>query len=112
MSRKEVTACLVNIMGVEEDTAGCIDTELEIEYMVSANFPQPISWTQLREHVNKDYSMKLLCDQISSGFPPEKKLLRLELREFWQHRDVLSQVDGVPLFKGRVVVPKSLRAEY
>ena len=53
--------------------------------------------------------MKLLADQISDGFPPDRKLLRLELREYYHHRDHLSQVDGVPLFKGRVVIPVSLR---
>lgn len=53
--------------------------------------------------------MGLLADQISEGFPPDKKLLRLELREYFHHQDNLTQVDGVPLFKGRVVVPSSLR---
>ena len=84
---------------------------LEIENMVAANMPQPISWSRLRDHVTKDPIMQLLCDQISSGFPPEKKLLRMELREYWHHRNFLSQVDGVPLFKDRVVVPKALRDE-
>ena len=73
--------------------------------------PQPITWTRLRDHTAKDLVMKMLCDQISNGFPPDKKLLRIELREFWQHRDSLSQVDGVPLFKDRVIIPKSLRDE-
>ena len=35
----------------------------------------------------------------------------MEIREFLQHRDVLTYVDGVPLFKNRVVIPKSLRGE-
>ena len=42
--------------------------------------------------------------------PPDKKLLRLELREYYHHRDELSQVDGVPLYKGRVIVPVALCA--
>ena len=111
MSRREVMAALVNMMASTDDTEDSLERELQIECMVSANMPHPISWQQLRDHVSKDEAMKMLCDQISNGFPPEKKLLRVELREFWQHRDVLSQVDGVPLFKNRVVVPKSLRLE-
>ena len=53
--------------------------------------------------------MHMLSDQISNGFPPDKKLLMLELREYYQHRDHLSQVDGVPLYKGRVIIPECLR---
>ena len=53
--------------------------------------------------------MSMLADQISEGFPPDKKLLKLELREFYQHRQDLSHVDGVPLYKGRVVIPVALR---
>ena len=54
--------------------------------------------------------MQMLSDQITEGFPPEKKLLRPELREYYQHKDNLSQIDGVPLYKDRVVVPHELRA--
>ena len=88
-----------------------MERELYIENMVAANMPQTISWGRLRDHVAKDPVMSMLSDQIRSGFPPDKKLLRLELREYWQHRECLSQVDGVPLFKERVIVPKSLQAE-
>ena len=53
--------------------------------------------------------MTMLANQITDGFPPDKKLLRLELREYFQHKDHLSQVDGVPLYKNRVVIPSALR---
>ena len=54
--------------------------------------------------------MFMLAQQITEGFPPEKKLLRQKLREYYQHHDCLSQEDGVPLYKNRVVVPQALRA--
>ena len=108
MSRKEVMAALVNMMESSDFGNECIERELYIEYSVSANMIQPISWQQLRDHVSRDKTMRMLCDQISGGFPPEKKLLREELREFWQHRENLTQVDGVALLKSTVIVPKSL----
>ena len=111
MSRREVTAALVNVMSCHEDQSACVERELFIENMVAASMPQPITWSRLRDHVSRDPVMKLLSDQVSNGFPPDKKLLRLELREYWHHREYLSQVDGVPLFKDRVIVPKSLRDE-
>ena len=48
---------------------------------VAATVPTPITWQQIREEVFKDKVMKLLADQISDGFPQDRKLLRLELRE-------------------------------
>ena len=86
------------------------DLEAGLEAMVAAAIPHPITWQQLRDAVAKDKVMTMLSEQISSGFPPDKKLLRLELREFFQHRDVLTQVDGVPLYKDRVIIPAALRA--
>ena len=111
MSRREMAVALVNMMSCTEDQSACMERELYIENKVAANMPLPISWNTLRDHVAKDPVMRMLSDQISSGFPPDKKLLRLELREYWQHRECLSQVDGVPLFKERVIVPKSLQSE-
>ena len=81
------------------------ELELSIESQIAASMPHPISWQEMRNAVSGDDILKMLVDQITDGFPPDKKLLRLDLREFYQHRDHLSQVDGVPLYKGRVIVP-------
>ena len=102
------TSCGATLCGAETN---CDATLLEavLEAQVAANIPTPMTWQQIREEVARDKTMTMLAEQITEGFPPDKKLLRLELREYFQHRDHLSQVDGVPLFKDRVVVPSSLR---
>ena len=87
-----------------------MELEAGLEATVAANMPHPISWQELRYAVASDKVMSMLADQICEGFPPDKKLLRLELREYFQHRQDLSQVDGVPLYKSRVIVPVSLRS--
>ena len=111
LSRKEVTACMAQIFsGSNDDTWDTEELETSIEAEVAANIPQPISWQQVRDSVAKDKVMSMLAHQIAEGFPPEKKLLRQELREYYQHRLNLSHVDGVPLYKNRVVVPHDLRA--
>ena len=109
LSRKDTTVSLVNIAGHQGGAWDEAEFESQIEYQVAASVPTPITWQQIREEVSKDKVMRLLADQITDGFPPDRKLLRLELREYFHHRDHLSQVDGVPLFKGRVVIPVSLR---
>ena len=111
LSRKDVAACMVQIFsGTNTDTWDTEELESGLEAEVAANMPQPISWQQVRDAVDKDKVMSMLAHQITEGFPPEKKLLRHELREYYQHRDKLSHVDGVPLYKDRVVVPHALRA--
>merc|ERR1712235_55882 len=91
----------------EEDPKDDLEDDMEatIEAQVAAVTPAPLTWQQIRDEVSKDKVMSMLCDQIVDGFPDEKKLLRLELREFYQHRDHLTQVDGVPLFKNCVWWP-------
>ena len=108
LSRKEVTNCLVNI-DCDETPWDETDMELSIESQVAAAVPAPISWQQIRDEISQDKTSGLLLDQICDGFPPDKKLLRTELREYFHHRDHLTQVDGVPLYKGRVIVPARLR---
>lgn len=111
LSRREVTAAMVNLFA--DDAADTWertrDLEAGIEATVVAAIPHPISWQQVRDAVAKNEVMAMLTEQISNGFPPDKKLLRIELREFYQHREFLTQVDGVPLYKDRVIIPAALR---
>ena len=81
LSRKDTTVSLVNIAGHQEGAWDEAELESHIEHQVAATVPTPITWQQIREEVFKDKVMKLLADQISDGFPQDRKLLRLELRE-------------------------------
>jgi hypothetical protein len=111
LSRKEMTVAIVNMLASQDTDSldSTRDLEVCLEATVAANMPHPISWPEVRDAVSKDKVLGMLADQISDGFPPDKKLLRLELREYYHHRQDLSQVDGVPLYKGRLIVPVSLR---
>ena len=128
LSRKEAVECMIYMLSENSDMVAALsDTEgrgcpssnsdipdlpnldADIEAQVAANIPTPLTWQQVRDEVSRDRISTMLSDQISEGFPPDKKLLRLELREYFQHRDHLTQIDGVPLFKNRVVIPSALR---
>ena len=112
LSRKEVAVSLLNLLAPasSDNLDTSVEFEAGLEAVVAANIPQPMSWQQVRDAVAGDKALTMLSGQITDGFPPDKKLLRLELREYYHHRDELSQVDGVPLYKGRVIVPVALRA--
>ena len=55
------------------------DMETVVEAEVATNIPHPISWEQVRDEVAKDKVMFMLVQQITEGFPPEKKLARQDL---------------------------------
>ena len=109
LSRKEVVNAVINIDATETGDWNTDNMEAELEATVAAAVVSPITWQQIREAVNTDKESSMLCDQINSGFPPDRKLLRLELREYQRHKENLTQVDGVPLYKDRVIIPRSLR---
>ena len=115
LSRKETRVAMVEMFSETDETdnihqATTVELEAWVEHSVAANMTGPVTWEQVRDAVQVDTTMQLLSSQVTDGFPPEKKLLREELRMYWQFRDHLSQVDTVPLYKGRVVVPEQLRA--
>ena len=91
---------MVCMLGGSSDVEAILSNEIEatIEAQVASNVPAPITCQQVHDEVSKDRIMVMLADQITEGFPLDKKLLRLELREYFQHRDHLTQVDGVPLY--------------
>ena len=68
-----------------------------------------VTMEDVKEAGEKDEVLVKLRSQIQSGFPPDRKLLVEELREFWRHREDLSVVEGMVMFKERVVVPTILR---
>ena len=55
--------------------------------------------------------MQSLVDLIESGIPKFRHELPGSLREYFQFRDSLHTVDGVILYKDRVLIPPSLRDE-
>ena len=77
--------------------------------VVASASPEPLSVGDIKEAMQDNIQLQLLVTQIEVGFPEERKLLRVELKDFWRHRDNLSVQNGVAMFKDRIVVPEALR---
>ena len=58
-----------------------------------------------------DATMNQLIFTIESGFPEFRHELPQPLQEYFQFRDNLYTVDGVILYKERVVIPPALRQQ-
>ena len=83
--------------------------EAEMECFAAVGCEAPVTFNVVQEAVSDDLVSQLLKTQIESGFPEERKMLRVELRDYWRHRGDLSIVGGVPMFKGRIIIPQELR---
>ena len=63
----------------------------------------------MKEATASDNNMEKLLSIIATGFPPFRHQLLGDLQEYYQFRDHLHTVDGVILYKERIVIPPSLR---
>ena len=68
-----------------------------------------VTWDRVRLATTGDQDMATLLHIIESGFPQFRHELPAALREYHQFRDHLYTVDGVILYKHRIVIPPSLR---
>lgn len=70
-----------------------------------------VTWGRVRTATASDDNMQALLSTIEAGMPEFRHELPPSLREYFQFRDELSTVDGVILYKDRLVIPPSLREE-
>ena len=89
----------------EEDIACYVHT-------IMSNLPvsdQKMSEIQLE--TEKDETMKQLKQTINEGWPENKNCIPIAIREFWQYRDELSEVNGIILKGETILIPPSMRRE-
>ena len=71
----------------------------------------PITWQRLKEETTSDDAMQLLLTAIEEGFPDKQADVPTSIRMYHIHRSSLYSVDGVAVYKERVIIPASLRGD-
>ncbi len=79
-----------------------------VEAINSLKTFEAVSWKLVKETTNSDPTMRELLDLIEEGFP-DSSILPPSLRPYHRFREDLFIVDGVALYRGRVVIPPTLR---
>ena len=94
-----------------EDQQPSDDMENVLMYSAAAQLKdlQTVDWNQVRIATNSDASMLSLLSFIEEGMPDHRCQLPPELREYHQFREHLYSIDGVIIYKDRIVIPPSLR---
>ena len=72
---------------------------------------EAVTWERVQQAAQIDPTMQELRRLLEEGFPETRKEMEDSVREFFKLREDLSMVQGVILYKDRVVIPKRLRKE-
>ena len=70
---------------------------------------EAVTWDKVKTATMSDTSLIELIKAIEDGFPNDKNELPERIKEYFRFREHLYTVDGVVLYKRRIVIPKSLR---
>jgi len=93
---------------ISDERQDTMETELAA---VAASDFRAVTWELVRRESSHDQQIQSLISYMTAGMPTTSNGLPVELQQFWQLRNDLYVIDGVVLFKQRVLVPKTLRSE-
>ena len=68
-----------------------------------------VTWDKVCQATSSDDNMNHLLTLIESGMPMSRHDLPVKLQEYHQHRDNLHVVDGVIIYRNRIMIPPALR---
>ena len=91
-----------------EDQQNHSEEMLTASIASSLNSIQTINWEDVQTATSSDNTMNLLLSTIEEGLLDQKHLLPTTLREFHPFRKYLYSVNGVIIYKDRIVIPPSL----
>ena len=67
-----------------------------------------VTWDKVRQATSSDDNMNHLLTLIDSGMPVSRHDLPVKLQEYHQYRDNFYCVDGVIIYRNRIVIPPTL----
>ena len=87
------------------------DMEAALRHSAAAQLEdiQIVDWNQVRIATSSDTDMHSLLSIIENGMPDQRCQLPSQLRDYHQFKEHLYSIDGVILYKDRIVIPPSLR---
>lgn len=99
----------LDVIRCDETTDTSIDDEVLSTAVAALNSVEVTTWEKVKLATTSNDTMIKLLSTIENGFPAHRDDLPMELQEYHQFRADLSGIDGVILYKDRVVIPPCLR---
>ncbi|MCG7876437.1 MAG: RNase H-like domain-containing protein [Candidatus Thiodiazotropha endolucinida] len=94
-----------------------VDKELEEAlrchvHLVVSNLPySDEKLKQIRNATKNDNTLSEVSKMIKEGWPDHRKNVPVKAREYWNHRQELSEYDGLILKGTQIVIPRELKRE-
>ena len=94
-----------------EDQQLCDDMENSLMHSMAAQLQDihTVNWNQVCTTTSSDTDMLLLLSTIKEGMPDHRSQLLPQLGDYHQFREHLYSIDGVIIYKSRIVILPSLR---
>ena len=88
------------------DQQSCDDLESNLVHSMAAQLQdiQAVNWNQMRTATSSDGDMLSLLEE---GMTDHRSQLSHSFRDYHQFREHLYSIDGVIIYKGRIVIPPS-----
>ncbi|XP_056017509.1 uncharacterized protein K02A2.6-like [Ostrea edulis] len=88
-----------------------VDDEIDVDW-IEAQLPvSPTKLQQLKEATAADETLQTLKNTVLVGWPIDQSNVPLNIIQFWNYRDEITEIDGL-LYKGqRLMIPTSLKTE-
>ena len=87
------------------------ESEICMQHNQPCNVIESITFDDVRIATTSDPLMSRLIELIEDGFPDNKSSLHPNLKQYFQYKDHLTSLDGVILYRDRIVIPPSLRSK-
>ncbi|XP_062600865.1 uncharacterized protein K02A2.6-like [Saccostrea cucullata] len=85
--------------------------DLHVHTVMSSTRMSDRRLEEVRLATQADPQMKILMNIIHDGWPDKRKKCPSQALEYWNHRDELTEIDGI-IFKGhKIIIPRDLRRQ-
>ena len=88
-----------------------IKVEKCINLMSARSYVTDRKLEERKKHIHEDKAMQLLIQQMLTGWPDHKTLLPTELREYYPHRETLTENDGLIYVGQNILIPPMLQSD-
>ena len=114
LSRQRIASSLVAIREepseLDDERCATASTDSQVAGVYAINGLASLTWDDVCAAGRSDSEYQDLLAMIKSGFPSKRNLTEpAHLREFWEVRNRLSDIDGVAMMDKRIVTPRLLR---
>ena len=92
----------------EEQFERDMKVEKCINLMSARSYVTDRKLEERKKHIHEDKAMQLLIQQMLTGWPDHKTLLPTELREYYPHRETLTENDGLIYVGQNILIPPML----